>query len=104
MALISLQEINLAFSGPLIFDSLDLQLEPRERIALLGRNGVGKTTLMRVMAGQQQVDSGRVIVQKGIQVADFLRLRLLSNLTFIYYYANFNRKQVNRLWILTMMH
>jgi ABC transport system ATP-binding/permease protein len=69
MALISLQEINLAFSGPLIFDALDLQLEPRERIALLGRNGAGKTTLMRVMTGQQQVDSGRVIVQKGIQVA-----------------------------------
>jgi len=69
MALISLQEINLAFSGPLIFDCLNLQLEPHERIALLGRNGAGKTTLMKVMNGQQQVDSGKVIVQKGIQVA-----------------------------------
>ncbi|MDP1853294.1 MAG: ATP-binding cassette domain-containing protein [Candidatus Omnitrophota bacterium] len=69
MALISLQEINLAFSGPLIFDCLNLQLEPAERIALLGRNGAGKTTLMKVMSGQQQVDGGKVIVQKGIQVA-----------------------------------
>ena len=69
MALISLQEINLAFSGPLIFDCLNLQLEPGERIALLGRNGAGKTTLMKVMNGQQQVDDGNVIVQKGIQVA-----------------------------------
>ena len=69
MALISLQEINLAFSGPLIFDCLNLQLEPGERIALLGRNGAGKTTLMKVMNGQQQVDDGSVIVQKGIQVA-----------------------------------
>ena len=69
MALISLQEINLAFSGPLIFDCLNLQLEPGERIALLGRNGAGKTTLMKVMNGQQQVDKGKVIVQKGIQVA-----------------------------------
>ncbi|MCX5668678.1 MAG: ATP-binding cassette domain-containing protein [Candidatus Omnitrophica bacterium] len=69
MALISLQEINLNFSGPLIFDCLNLQLEPHERIALLGRNGAGKTTLMKVMNGQQQVDSGKVIVQKGIQVA-----------------------------------
>ncbi|MHB8154621.1 MAG: ATP-binding cassette domain-containing protein [Candidatus Omnitrophota bacterium] len=69
MALISLQEINLGFSGPLIFDCLNLQLEPHERIALLGRNGAGKTTLMKVMNGQQQVDSGKVIVQKGIQVA-----------------------------------
>lgn len=69
MALISLQEINLAFSGPLIFDCLNLQVEPGERIALLGRNGAGKTTLMRVMNGQQQVDEGKVILQKGIQVA-----------------------------------
>ena len=69
MALISLQEINLAFSGPLIFDCINLQLETSERIALLGRNGAGKTTLMKVLSGQQQVDSGNVIVQKGIQVA-----------------------------------
>jgi ABC transport system ATP-binding/permease protein len=69
MALISLQEINLAFSGPLIFDCLNVQVEPGERIALLGRNGAGKTTLMKVMTGQQQVDDGTVIVQKGIQVA-----------------------------------
>jgi len=69
MALISLQEINLAFSGPLIFDCLNLQLEAGERIALLGRNGAGKTTLMKVMNGQQQVDDGNVIVQKGIQAA-----------------------------------
>jgi len=69
MALISLQEINLNFSGPLIFDCLNLQLEPGERIALLGRNGAGKTTLMKVMTGQQQIDSGKVIIQKGIQIA-----------------------------------
>lgn len=69
MALISLQEINLAFSGPLIFDCLNLQLETGERIALLGRNGAGKTTLMKVMTGQQKVDSGNVITQKGIVVA-----------------------------------
>ena len=68
MALISLQEINLAFSGPLIFERLSLQLEPGERIALLGRNGAGKTTLMKVMVGIQKVDDGKVIWQKGIQV------------------------------------
>ena len=68
MALISLQETSLKFSGPLIFDGLSLQLEPGERVALLGRNGAGKTTLMKAMAGELAVDEGKVIVQKGIQV------------------------------------
>ena len=69
MALISLQQISLAFGEPLIFDHMSLQLEKGERVALLGRNGVGKTTLMKVMAGQVKVDEGSVIYQKGIKVA-----------------------------------
>lgn len=68
MALISLQKITLAFGGPLIFEDLSLQLEAGERIALLGRNGVGKTTLMKVMAGQVQIDGGEIIFQKGVKV------------------------------------
>ena len=69
MALISLQEITLAFGGPLIFDKLNLQVEPGERIALLGRNGAGKTTLMKVLAGRIKIHNGLVVVQKGIHVA-----------------------------------
>jgi len=68
MALISIQEATLKFSGPLIFDRLSLQLEPGERVALLGRNGAGKTTLMKVMVGQLALDEGEIICQKGIQV------------------------------------
>ncbi|MFA5157155.1 MAG: ATP-binding cassette domain-containing protein [Candidatus Omnitrophota bacterium] len=68
MALISIQETTLKFSGPLIFDQLNLQLEPGERVALLGRNGAGKTTLMKMMAGQLEPDEGKIIVQKGVQV------------------------------------
>ncbi|MBI4651708.1 ATP-binding cassette domain-containing protein [Candidatus Desantisbacteria bacterium] len=69
MALISLQEITLAFGGPLIFDKLNLQVEAGERIALLGRNGAGKTTLMKVMAGKIKVNEGLVVVQKGVKAA-----------------------------------
>lgn len=68
MALISLQDIMLAYGGPSLFEHLDLQLEQGERVALLGRNGVGKTTLMKVMAGHLQPDSGKVVYQKGIRV------------------------------------
>ena len=68
MALISIQDIKLAFGGPLLFDGLSLQIEAGERIALLGRNGVGKTTLMKTIAGNVSIDEGQIIYQKGIQV------------------------------------
>ena len=68
MALISLQQISLAFGGPLVFDQLSLHVEAGERIALLGRNGTGKTTLMKVMDGQIKIDEGEIVYQKGIRI------------------------------------
>jgi len=68
MALISLHEISVTFGGPLLFDALTLHLETGERVALLGRNGTGKTTLMKVIAGQMGVDGGKVIRQQGVEI------------------------------------
>ncbi len=68
MALISIQEVSLALGGPLLFDKISLQIHDGQRVALLGRNGVGKTTFMKVMAGQMKVDSGEIGYQKGIKV------------------------------------
>jgi len=80
MALISLQDVSLAFDGPLLFDEMTLQLEKGERVALLGRNGVGKTTLMKVMSGEIKVDKGSVIYQKGMKITH-LSQEVPSNIT-----------------------
>lgn len=69
MALIGLYEISLSFGDPLIFDGLSLEIGEGERIALLGRNGAGKTTMMRVIAGELEVDRGKTFYQKGVKVA-----------------------------------
>ncbi|HLA05469.1 MAG TPA: ATP-binding cassette domain-containing protein, partial [Syntrophales bacterium] len=68
MALISLHEISVTFGGPLLFDGLTLNLEAGEGVALLGRNGTGKTTLMKVIAGQMGVDGGKIIRQQGVEI------------------------------------
>lgn len=69
MSLISLHEVSLAFGGPPVFDQLSMNIEPGERTALLGRNGTGKTTLLKVIAGQINANSGQISYQKGITVS-----------------------------------
>ena len=65
MALLSLLDISLSFGGPAVLDSLNFQIDPGERVCLLGRNGTGKTTLMRVIAGEMQPDRGDVFRPNG---------------------------------------
>lgn len=58
MALVSLQNISIAFGGPLVLDKINLQIEQKQRICLLGRNGSGKSTLMKIIAGTLKPDVG----------------------------------------------
>ena len=69
MALISASNLTLSFSGPPLLDDISLQIHPGERICLLGRNGEGKSTLMRVLAGELSPDAGEVGWGKGLTMA-----------------------------------
>ncbi|MFI5296120.1 MAG: ATP-binding cassette domain-containing protein [Thermodesulfovibrionales bacterium] len=61
MALVSLQEVRIAFGGPELLDGVTLQIERGERVCLVGRNGAGKSTLMKIVGGELTPDSGEVI-------------------------------------------
>lgn len=69
MALLSLQNIQIAFGGPKLLDGVTLQVESGERICLIGRNGEGKSTLLKIVAGTLEPDDGAIIRQSGIKVA-----------------------------------
>jgi ATP-binding cassette subfamily F protein uup len=69
MALISLQNIHIAFGGPKLLDGVTLQVEPAERICLIGRNGEGKSTLLKLVDGSLDPDDGTIIRQSGVTVA-----------------------------------
>ncbi len=61
MALVSLQDVKIAFGGPELLDGVTFQVEKGERVCLVGRNGAGKSTLMRIISGGTSPDSGEVI-------------------------------------------
>jgi ABC transport system ATP-binding/permease protein len=69
MALLSLRNVSLAFGGPKLLDQVDLQIEPGERVSLLGRNGEGKSSLLRLIRGEIQPDLGQVIRQQGLRIS-----------------------------------
>ncbi len=69
MALITLNNITLAFGGPPIFDGINLQIEPGDRLCLLGRNGTGKSTLMKLISGELPPEQGEISRQQGLKVA-----------------------------------
>ena len=69
MALLSLQNIQISFGGPKLLDGITLQIEPGERICLIGRNGEGKSTLLKIVDGTLQSDGGEVIGSGSVRIA-----------------------------------
>ena len=69
MALLHLRQIDHQFNGPLLLDQADLTVDRGERISLIGRNGEGKTTLMRILDDQLSPDSGEVSRGQGVTTA-----------------------------------
>jgi ATP-binding cassette subfamily F protein 3 len=68
MILVSVHRIAMSFNGIDIFSGISLQVKEGEKIALVGRNGVGKTTLFRILLGELTADSGEVARVRGLRI------------------------------------
>jgi ATP-binding cassette subfamily F protein uup len=69
MALLNLQDVSFTYRKPTLLEDIDLEINSGERIGLLGRNGMGKSTLMKIMAGELEPDHGRVVIPAHVQIA-----------------------------------
>jgi len=67
--LLQLSQVSLAYGHVPLLDHVDLVVEPGERIGLIGRNGTGKSSLLRVIEGSAHADDGRVWLAPGVKVA-----------------------------------
>ncbi len=69
MALITLLDAQLAFGHVALLDHANFSLEENERVGLIGRNGTGKSSLLRILAGIEKPDDGVTQMQQGVQLA-----------------------------------
>ena len=73
MSLIRLRDIQLGYGGPPLLDGVNLVIDKGERVCLLGRNGVGKSTLLKVILGTVTADDGERVVGSGVRIAQLMQ-------------------------------
>lgn len=69
MSLVTLQQVEVGYGGAPLLDKVDFTIEPGERVCIIGRNGVGKSTLLKVVNREIIPDDGDLRFQEGIKVA-----------------------------------
>ncbi|MBJ6608861.1 MAG: ATP-binding cassette domain-containing protein [Candidatus Thiothrix moscowensis] len=69
MAILTLRNIHLENGDNRLFDSIDLSIEPGERLCLVGRNGTGKSTLMKLLCREVSADDGELIHSPDLKIA-----------------------------------
>ncbi|MEI6219177.1 MAG: ATP-binding cassette domain-containing protein, partial [bacterium] len=69
MALLSLTNVSLSYGGHPLLDSVELHIEQGDRICLLGVNGTGKTSMLKILSGEVKPDEGEVVSSSGLRVS-----------------------------------
>lgn len=69
MNILNIEHIHKIFGDKVIFDDISCGIDQGEKIGIIGVNGTGKTTLLRVITGEEEPDEGQVITQNGIRIS-----------------------------------
>lgn len=73
MSLLSINQVSFTWSGPPLLDEISLEINEGERIGLLGRNGAGKSTFMKMIAGELDPDDGLIKRTKDLRIARLIQ-------------------------------
>ena len=73
MPILSVQNILLRFGGPPLLDNVSFDIEAGDRICLVGRNGEGKSTLLKVLTGEMEANSGEIVKKTGLRVSRMIQ-------------------------------
>lgn len=76
--MLNVNDLTITFQGEDLFKKINFQITPGDHIGLVGKNGVGKSTLLKVLAGDMEPSSGRVVTEKGVSIG-FLKQDLEFN-------------------------
>jgi ATP-binding cassette, subfamily F, member 3 len=68
MSLVSARDLSLAFGADVLFDGASFAIGPHDRIGLVGPNGTGKSSLLRILAGQRSPDGGALVFRRGARL------------------------------------
>jgi ATP-binding cassette, subfamily F, member 3 len=68
MSIVTLNDIHLSFGPLIVLDKFNLELHPKEKVGMVGVNGSGKTTILKLIIGQVKPDIGRIIKQKALRI------------------------------------
>lgn len=69
MNILNIEHVSKIFGEKTIFDDVSFGIQEGDKIGIIGINGTGKTTLLRMIAGVEEPDSGQIIKQNGIRLA-----------------------------------
>src|SRR5579864_8787692 len=69
MALLRLQDVSFSYGGPNLLEEISLEIQAGERIGLVGRNGTGKSTLLKLLEGELKPDNGEIARMPGLRIA-----------------------------------
>lgn len=81
--MISVNNLSIEFSAQVLFDNINYVINPKDKIALVGKNGAGKSTMLKIIAGLQKPTSGNVVVPAGVTVGYLPQQMVLADNTTV---------------------